>query len=116
MITVTIPVKTYSVLNGSQGNWRKASAIRKRIRTAAYLVAAPAQGQSLPVTVRMSRLSAGVLDDDNLRGALKSVRDGIADRLGVPDNDVRVKWEYSQAKCRRGEYGVVVEFVGEGDQ
>lgn len=66
-------------------------------------------GWDVPCTVKMIRLSSGKLDSDNLQGALKSIRDGIADALGVKDNDPRVTWEYVQEKCRRGEFGIRVE-------
>jgi hypothetical protein len=48
------------------------------------------------------------LDDDNLQGALKSVRDGVADAYGIPDNDSRITWRYSQERCGRGVFGVRV--------
>jgi hypothetical protein len=51
------------------------------------------------VTVTMARVAPRELDDDNLRGALKAVRDGIADAFGVNDRDPRVTWVYGQ---RRG--------------
>lgn len=41
--------------------------------------------------------SALPLDDDNAAGALKGVRDGVADRLFVNDGDRRlVRWVYTQ--------------------
>lgn len=52
------------------------------------------------VVVLLSRISPRPLDDDdNLRGALKAVRDGVADALGIDDRDARVTWEHAQ---RRG--------------
>lgn len=59
--------------------------------------------------VKLTRYSCGTLDDDNLRGSLKSVRDGVADALGIADNDGRVRWEYAQEKCKRGAYCVRVQ-------
>jgi hypothetical protein len=61
------------------------------------------------VKVTMTRESAGSLDDDNLRGALKACRDGIADWLGINDNDKRVEWVYQQRQVPRGTYAVVVQ-------
>lgn len=44
------------------------------------------------------------LDDDNLRGSLKAVRDAISHRLGVDDGDRRsIRFEYTQ---RRGEWAL----------
>lgn len=64
-----------------------------------------------PVVVTLTRLSRGELDDDNLRGALKSVRDGVADALGLKsDRDPRVRWEYGQGRGTKAQpYGVRIE-------
>lgn len=64
----------------------------------------------LPCTITITRLSPRLMDDDNVQGVLKGVRDGIADRLGVDDGDPRVEWKYDQRKCKRGEFGVFVRF------
>ena len=61
-----------------------------------------------PLVVTLTRIapSAIRLDDDNLRGALKSVRDGIAAALGVDDGDTKkIIWEY---EATRGDYRVQV--------
>lgn len=51
------------------------------------------------VTVTLVRFSPGELDDDNVRGAMKHVRDAVAIELGVPnDADSRWTWVYQQAK------------------
>lgn len=56
----------------------------------------------LPARVRFTRLAPGLLDDDNLTGALKYVRDQIARHLEVDDGPKGpVIWEYSQEKIRR---------------
>jgi len=44
---------------------------------------------------------------DNLRGALKAVRDQVATWLGVDDADPRVTWEYGQAVDGRPRYQAV---------
>lgn len=48
------------------------------------------------VLVRLVRCSPRKLDDDNLRDAFKSVRDGISDQFGVADNHKRLAFEYAQ--------------------
>lgn len=58
----------------------------------------------LPCKVSLTRISSRKLDDDNLQGAFKSVRDMCAAvimddfRLGRADNDPRITWIYSQKK------------------
>jgi len=63
-----------------------------------------------PWWVRLVRVSPGTceLDDDNLRGSLKAVRDGVADRLHVDDGDKHaVRFLYAQ---ERGPWAVRIEF------
>lgn len=103
--TVWLPLRTVSEMN-VRTHW---SARAKRTRTARRTAAALCPAASLPCVVTLTRYSAGTLDDDNLRSALKAVRDGIADRLGVPDNSPGVRFEYEQAACKRGHYGVSIE-------
>jgi hypothetical protein len=69
------------------------------------------QTLAMPLVVRMTRLSARELDDDNLRGALKAVRDGIADALGLKsDRDPRVEWRYGQDRAsKKMPFGVRIE-------
>jgi hypothetical protein len=69
------------------------------------------QTLTMPLVVRMTRLSARELDDDNLRGALKAVRDGIADALGLKsDRDPRVEWRYAQDRAsKKMPHGVRIE-------
>lgn len=106
-VAVTLPVKTVSEMN-QRGHW---SARARRMKSARFAAFALCPAVALPCVVRLVRLSAGELDDDNLRSALKGVRDGVADRLGVPDNDPRVRWEYGQERCKRGTYGVRLELM-----
>lgn len=56
--------------------------------------------------VELCRVSAGELDEDNLRGALKTVRDTVAKWLGLDDRSSRVHWAYNQLFGPRGYHGV----------
>lgn len=51
-----------------------------------------------PVTaeVRLLRVGARQLDDDNLRSSLKAVRDGVADWLKIDDGKHNITWRYAQ--------------------
>lgn len=94
MITVTLPIHTVSEANRRDCWQVKARRTKKHRKTAAALV--PRFG--LPCIVTLVRVGVRSLDSDNLQGALKATRDGVADRLGVPDNDPRIEWRYGQAK------------------
>lgn len=60
--------------------------------------------QKLPVKITLTRYSPRKLDDDNLRGALKYIRDAVAEHFitgkapGRADDDPRMTWDYSQIK------------------
>ena len=101
---VLLPVKTVSEANQREHWAPKAKRAKTHRRTAAALC----PRATLPAVVTLTRYSAGTLDDDNLRGALKAVRDGIADALGVADNDPLISFRYQQAPAKRGEYAVHV--------
>lgn len=103
-------IRTESEANPRRaGNWwehaRRAKAQRAAVCALVRVRNRPPLPLPLDVTLTRHAPSAG-LDDDNLRGALKHVRDGVADALGLPsDRDPRVSWHYHQA---RGDWGVRV--------
>ena len=111
MVTVFVPVQTVSEMN-RRDHWRVRHRRLKSHREAAYLLTRP---QPLPCVVTLTRVGGKPLDTDNLAGALKGVRDGVADRLGVDDADPRVEWRYAQAPKPRGRVspmGVMIEIEG----
>lgn len=111
MVVVELPIKTVGGLNARE-HWRKRAKRVRAERIAANFGIRSPKMPSLPVVVTMTRLSAGKLDDDNLQGACKAVRDGIADAYGIPDNDPRITWRYNQERCERGKFGVRIEVEG----
>ena len=118
-VTFVLPLKTRSPLNGAFGvsrgaamakaHERKAQRYSARLHLVAELRKLGLRPVDLvPCTVTLRRLSAGRLDTDNLLASQKSVRDGIADALGVDDGGSAVRWIYGQRPCKRGEYGTEV--------
>lgn len=108
---VEIPLRTYSLTN-TRGHWAKRHRRAAAERRAAYL-ACHGIGKALPCEVTLTRVGPRRLDDDNLRGALKSVRDGVADRLGVDDGDPRVIWWYEQRLGKEHAVEIQVQEVEE---
>ena len=111
VVCVVVPVRTISSSNARE-HW----AVRaRRVKTerAAALLVLRSTGCPLwtaPLVVRLTRISGPrgkTLDDDNLRGCLKAIRDGVADWLGVQDNDPRITWRYDQRKADA--WGVEIE-------
>jgi hypothetical protein len=88
---------------------------KARDGVAAALTRAGVSSPTWPVAVTFTRISPGYLDDDNLRGAFKAYRDGVADWLGVDDRDARVSWDYLQAGCPLRESGYAVELADQRD-
>lgn len=107
---ISIPVKTVSTLNKREHWAVRADRARMQRRAALLTVRTLAQSVGLTAVVTMTRVAPSRgLDDDNLRGALKSIRDGIADAFQVDDRDPRIRWRYEQ---RRGkDYAVEVEIA-----
>ena len=57
--------------------------------------------------VNLTRISPRRLDDDNLQGAFKGVRDEVAAYLGVDDDEPWIVWNYMQAP---GKAAVCIKF------
>lgn len=101
MIEFLLPIKTINEAN-TRSHWRvKAKRVRaQRGAARLFMLAALGAGElELPCTVTLTRISPGTLDDDGPPSALKGVRDGIAEALGVDDKlrDV-VRYKYEQQK------------------
>jgi hypothetical protein len=125
MVQMRLNLRTVSALNARE-NWRKRA---QRVRWERYCVAValvvkdqrerpapptppkvrPADLEMLrkhypapfdqPVVVTMTRVSPGEVDDDNLPGAMKAVRDELSVWLCEGnDRDPRVQWRYAQKK------------------
>lgn len=116
-IVIHLDVQTPNPLNGAQGrHWSVISKRRKAHRQLAmYATIARVRRPRFPIVVTLTRLSAGRLDSDGLLAALKSLRDGVADGLGLrDDNDPRVTWKYEQETAPRKKYGVEI-VIDEGE-
>jgi len=123
VIKFTVPVRTRNPLNGSQGRSRGAAlgkaARRKKERTTTRLAALAGMSGGaywFPLTVTLRRVAPRKLDGDGLQAALKSVRDGIADALGVNDGSSAVTWRYEWRKGGVRVYEVEVEIVPNQEQ
>lgn len=107
-MTILLPIRTKNPTNGSHGHWRVQAAIRKRQRGETRLLMGSLT-VAFPVVINLTRISPRELDDDNLRPALKSIRDGITDALGLKDDrDKRLTWTYDQRRGKPKEYAVEV--------
>jgi hypothetical protein len=118
-VVVELPgVRLHNPLNGNKGgHWAPRAKRAAMQRGAARLVVQPqtfairailALADAPQVVVTITRIAPGTLDDDATPASAKAVRDGVADALGVKDNDARISWRYAQEKSKRGIWGVRV--------
>lgn len=98
MIT-ELPLRIESCANKRE-HWSVRARRTKLHRAAALAVPV----HPLPCVVTLTRVAPRKLDDDNLASGFKALRDGVADRLGVNDNDPRVAWKYAQVRGKAKEY------------
>jgi len=111
-----MPLKTVSELNCSEHWSIKAKRHRSQQKVVRLFYARYASSMAPPCSVRLTRLATRLLDDDNLVGALKWIRDEISECL-IPDNrtfldkkgkvrkvkgrrdcDPRISWSYDQRR------------------
>jgi hypothetical protein len=101
-IELNLPIRLVSESNCSE-HWSKKA---KRHKTQQWLVKHYLNdydlSRMLPCTITLTRRAARNLDDDNLVGAFKWIRDQVAaclipgKRPGMADSDPRIKWLYAQ--------------------
>ena len=115
-LSLTLPLHIVSESN-SREHWRAKRKARGHFRGAVEL-ALIAHCRSLglsfrpPCTVTLTRIAPRELDDDNIRGGCKAIRDGVADWLGCDDSKRSgVTWEYAQARGEPKQYAVRIEVV-----
>lgn len=106
--SLVIPMQTARGLN-SRGHWRIAHRRNLAEQDVVAWELARVTKPSIPCSVLLTRCApSNGLDDDNLAGALKNVRDAVAKWLGVDDRDrTTVRYRYTQV---RGPWAVRIEF------
>lgn len=98
VLSFVVPIQTESMSN-ARLHWAvKAKHVQAQRRATAYRTPPALKTLGPLLTVVLTRVSPRQLDDDNLRGALKGVRDQVACALGVDDRSRLVRWDYSQEK------------------
>ena len=114
LVSVRVLVETPNPTRGSQGNWRAGAALARRQRKAVEAVLFGVPKPAGPWVVTITRAVAGTLDDDNLRPALKHVRDQVGVYLlggkpGEHDDSPLVTWCYEERRGKRNAPAVDVE-------
>ena len=94
-----IPLRTVSEANVREHYMARARrhADHRRIAGQAVMASLPHAARRQITRVTLTRCGGRVMDDDNVAGALKACRDGVADALGVTDSPAGpVLWLYAQ--------------------
>lgn len=106
-ITLRLPIRTVNALNVRE-HWAKRAKRAKMERFLASIAVSRKSRALPPCAVLLTREAPRGMDQGcGLNASLKAIRDGVADALGVNDNDPRVTWAYDQRKSKT--YGVVIQ-------
>lgn len=98
-VRIHVPVETHGLNAKRRAHWTKLMRWSKAERGATSVLLCVEDPPPLPVVVTMTRLfKTKPLDGDNLQGALKAIRDAVAQWLGVDDSDARIEWVYRQER------------------
>ncbi len=122
LVKLTLPVRTKSGDNAHE-HWRHRQQRAKKHRYGAAMLvrgwwlsrtSIPAKKHMLTsgMLVTLTRVAPCELDDDGNASGMKSIRDGVADALGLKtDRDPRVTWITTQRKGGVREYLVEIQIA-----
>ena len=105
---ISIPMTTGRGQNDRMHWAERSRKVREERELVTWYLTVAQFATDIPCIVTLTRVApSSGLDDDNLAGSLKSVRDAVAAWIGVDDKrrDV-VRYEYAQ---RRGPWAVCIE-------
>ena len=115
MIEFELPIKVDTANKTLSQHWSKR---HKKSKTNGnglrFVLNTQPLSPQLPCCVTLTRIAPRALDEDNLIGGMKNIRDYIADWLipglqaGRADSDKRITWNYSQEKRKPKEYALKV--------
>ncbi len=112
-LDLTFPLRLARGGNDRDGHWRARDRRVKSERESVAWMLVGAPIPATPCTVLITRIAPGNgLDDDNLAGACKAVRDEFSKWIGVNDrrSDI-VKYTYDQRRGTKGEWGVRIQVL-----
>jgi len=113
-IIITLPLRLTNAANSREPFWSVAKRAQEHRSVTRMAFGRRIElNASQCATITCTRIYSGrgkPMDvHDGLPGAFKSVVDGIADAMGISDNDPRVNWLYAQRKGERMEVELRVE-------
>lgn len=124
-----LPIKTVSESNSSEHWTKKAKRHKQQQFFVRLSFSKVVKEVKFPCIVKLTRLSSRILDDDNLRGCFKWIRDEISECIfpekrgnfvkkngkivqikGRADSDPRINWEYAQEKAKKQAVRIELSF------
>src|ERR1043165_6538891 len=90
-----VPIRLPSLTN-LRLHWRRMATLKRKQKSATPKCMNDVPIPPLPLLVTITRVGPRRLDDDNLAGACKYVRDQIAAEVGVDDGSPLYTWRYEQ--------------------
>lgn len=124
-ITITLPLRLVSLVNHGGDRFKMAKRAKEHRGVTRLALRSACAGwrmcfsphwpnsSDLRVRVTVTRMSLRRFDShDNLPISAKNVVDGIADALGVKDNDPRLDWQYAQETWNGHAVRIQIERVG----
>lgn len=112
--TIDIPGMKLGAALNARVHWTKRAARAKKERAivATVLRLHPFASDVTPTTCTLARIAPRMLDDDNLAGAFKAIRDEVAAFFGVDDGPRGpIAWRYEQRKGQPKQYAVEIRLA-----
>ena len=112
-LDISFPLRLGRGGNDRDGHWRARDRRVKSERESVAWILVDEPKPATPCIVLITRVAPGIgLDDDNLSGACKAVRDEFAKWIGVNDRRSElVRYTYAQRRGTKGEWGVRIQVV-----
>lgn len=110
-LTLDLPIRTVSEANSREG-WRARGKRKVAQQTEVQVEWLNKFGRrkvNLPCVVTLTRIGPKLLDDDNLVGSFKFIRDQVAKMIGVDDGSAHIRFVPKQIANGKREYRVLVE-------
>ncbi len=112
VIHIRIDVKTVRGLNAREHWAVRARRVRnEHDQTRVAWIRAGKPKLKTPAIVTITRHSVQLMDDDNLPGATKAIRDELAEIAGVDDGSAALRFEYAQVRLPRRQQWVTVDWM-----
>lgn len=115
--TIDIPGMKLGAALNARVHWTRRAARAKKERAIVATVLRCQwtpydEGSGPPTTCTLARIAPRMLDDDNLQGAFKSIRDEVAAFFGVDDGPRGpIAWRYEQRKGQPRQYAVEIRLA-----